>query len=325
VRVGKPLVLALCAIMAAGMLFAGGCSRGEKFPSKPIEVIVGWGAGGGTDIFTRNVVPAAEEILGVSIAVVNMPGAASATAMDYVMKQPADGYTVFAITSDILPNAVLGRTPYTPQDLRPLIRAHVDIGLIQVGKKSPFNTWEELVAYAKQNPGKVTIGGTGAGSYDEVAVAVVTRSAGLDVEYVPFDSASEMHAALMGGHIMAMYEETGPAIGMIESGDVWPVLVFAEERLERFPDVPCVKELGLDLPPLQWRGLAVKKGTPEEVCKILEDAFAKACESQQYKEFASKRFLDLYPGFLRGADFAKSLEDELKQYEEILKQLGYKK
>lgn len=293
-----------------------------KFPDRSIEVIVGWGAGGGTDLFARAICLPAKDILGVPLAVVNIPGANSATAMGHVLNQKADGYTVFAITSDLLTVEAMGLLPESLETLEPLIRAHVDVAMIQVGKNSPFKTWEEFVKYAKENPDTITIGGTGAGSYDDIAVKVIMKSAGLNIRYVPFDSASEMHAALMGGHIMAIHEETGPAVGYIEAKEVWPVLVAADQRLKAFNDVPCAGELKIEYVPMQWRGIAVKKGTPVEVVKILEDAFAKAWESDQYKKFEKDRYLDLYPGFLRGNDFREDMLKELNQYKTYVKDLN---
>lgn len=306
-------------------LFIVNAAFSQDYPKRTIQYIVGWGAGGGSDVFGRVITIPVKNKLGVPVIVVNMPGASSATATNYVMDQPADGYTVFGITSDIMSNIFLDRTKYTQKDLTPIIRAHVDIGMIQIGPHSPFKTWEALVKHAKENPGKQTWGGTGAGSYDEVATAVLRNAAGINVKYVPFESASEMHAALLGGHIHAMYEEAGPVIAMIEAGKTQPVIVIAEKRLERFPNVPCAKELGYAIPPLQWRGVAVKKGTPQTIVEILEKAFTEAIKSPEYQDFEKKRFLNLYPGFLGSKDFAVDLDREYPIYEKIMKTMGQTK
>lgn len=316
------LAVGLLAVMTMVLANPGQGVAATKFPERSIEVIVGWGAGGGTDLFARGICAPAQEILGVPLAVVNIPGANSATAMGHILNQKADGYTVFAITSDLLTVEAMGLLPGSLDSLEPLVRAHVDVGMIQVGKNSPFGTWDEFVKYAKDNPGKITVAGTGAGSYDDIAVSVLMKSAGVEINYVPFDSASEMHAALMGGHIMAMHEETGPSIGYIEAKETWPILVSADKRLEAFKDTPCAGELGLEFAPMQWRGIAVKKGTPKEVVAILEEAFTKAWETEQYKKFEKDRYLDLYPGFLRGNDFRVDMMEELEKYTSYIKDLG---
>ncbi len=295
----------------------------QKYPTRTIEVIAGWGAGGGTDIFARDIAKHMSDILGVSMPVVNMPGASSAIAMDYVQKQPADGYTLFAITSDIMINSVVGISPYSYEDFAPIVRAHVDVGMIQVGEKSPFQDWEGFVEYAKKNPKLLTIGGTGAASFDEVATMAVMQEAGIRVSYVPFDSASLMHSALAGGHIMAMYEEMGPAKGLIEAGNVKPILVIAPERLEVLPDVPCAAEFNYSLPPMQWRGLCVKAGTPEEIVNKLIEAAVAAINTEGHQEFMHQRVLDLYPGLLIGEEFKKDMARELEIFTRVLQDLGY--
>ena len=320
-HVNSLTILSLVAILSAGLMVSGQ-AFGQDYPKRSIQYVVGWGAGGGSDIFGRVITIPVKNKLGVPVLVVNMPGAASATATNYVMDQPADGYTLFGITSDIMSNIFLERTKYTNKDLAPIIRAHVDIGMIQIGPHSPFKTWDALLKHAKENPGKQTWGGTGAGSYDEVATAVIRQSAGIDVKYVPFESASEMHAALLGGHIHAMYEEAGPVIAMIDAGKTQPLLVIADKKLDRFPNVPCAKELGYSVPPLQWRGVAVKKGTPQPIVDILEKAFTEAIKSPEYQDFEKKRFLNLYPGFMDSKAFAVDLEREYPIYEKIMKSMG---
>lgn len=310
------------ATLLATALAVPAAHAGEKYPGRAIQWIVGWGAGGGTDVFTRGLLKGVQERLGVSIAVQNMPGASSATALDYVMNQPADGYTVFSITSDLLQNAVLKRGAYTFRDLTLLVRAHVDVGMIHAGPQSPFKTWAELVEHAKANPGKQTWTGTGAGSSDEINSAIITDAAGIKVKYVPFESASEMHAALLGGHVQAMYEEPGPAIGLLEAGRVKPLLVLADRRLERFPNVPGAKELGYPVPPFLWRGVAVKKGTPPEIVDTLLKAIEAAMKAPEYRQFEEKRLLNLYPGFMVGEEFARTADREYALYADIMKRLG---
>ncbi|MEW6228197.1 MAG: tripartite tricarboxylate transporter substrate-binding protein, partial [Bacillota bacterium] len=172
----------------AGVIFLGlvimlvvGTSTcvGADYPTRSIDLIVGFGQGGGTDVFTRALAPALKKELGVNVAVINMPGASSATAMNEVLKRPADGYTVFMITSDMLTNDLLGRSKYSYKDLIPIVRAHVDIGLLQVSAKSPFQSWDEFATKAKAEPNKYTIAGVGAGSFDEQALGILMSSAGI--------------------------------------------------------------------------------------------------------------------------------------------------
>jgi len=335
-RKAIPLLLVMSLLVVAGLgcgsapPAAGEEPAGEpepvaegEYPSRTIEYIVGWGAGGGSDVFARTINIPVRGALGVPIVEINMPGASSATATIHVMQQPADGYTVFGITPDLLTNHILGRCEFSHEDFTPIIRAHVDVGVIHTRAGAPFQTWEEFVKYAGANPGKVSWAGIGAASFDEIASAVIWNSAGLEVKYVPYESGGEMHAALLGGHIDVMYEEPGVVMSLIEEGKVQPLLVLTDSRIERFPDLPCAGEMGYEVPPAMWRGIAVKKGTPAEIVAALEKAYSAAIESSVYRDFEKNRVLDLYPGFMGSEEFRKDMEREYGLYYDIMKKLGH--
>lgn len=306
-------------ILSASAVFGA-----DKFPSRNIEYVVGWGAGGGSDTFGRIICIPVRRHLKSTLSVVNMPGAASAIAMEYVQKQPADGYTLLGLTSELVSNQLQGRTRYNHRDFNPIIRAHVDIGMIQGGPKSPFKNWKEMVAFANKGERKIRLGGTGAASFDQIASMIILDSAGIadKVTYVPFDSAGEMHAQLLGGHLDAMYEEPGVTLNLIEAGKMIPLIVFIKDRLEKFPDVPSAGELGLEIPPMMWRGIVVKKGTPQPVVDALEAAFTKAMKSSMYKAFERERMLDMFPGYMGSKDFTADLEREYVLYQKVIKKLG---
>ena len=318
----KKILLVAAAVLITVSMLLSACS-GSKYPSKSIDLIVGFGQGGGTDVFTRALQPALKAQLGVNLAVINMPGASSATAMNEVMKRPADGYTVFMITSDMLTNDLQGRTTYTYADLIPIVRAHVDIGLLQVSGKSDIKTWQDFVNKCKANPGKVTIAGVGAGSFDEQALAILLKSAGLTYKYVPYESASEMHAAVLGGHVDAMYAEPSHDMNLLNDGTMRAIITFTDKPVDKFKGVPSAGELGLTVPPPIWRGAAVKKGTPQNIVDTLEKAFTAACKDPSYQKFESDTGLNIYPGFLGSKDFAKAMASEYELYKKALKELGF--
>ncbi len=320
-RISRKLSCVLILLLAVTAL--GAPAALADYPERTIEVIVGWGAGGGSDLFARTIVKEVEKILNTNMVVINMPGASSAEAANYVMKQPADGYTVFSVTSDILMNPCLGRTEYDFDSFTPILRAHVDTGMLHTYSGSEFGNWEDVVAYAKNNPGDIKIGVTGSASFDEIATAIILDSAGIDATMVPFESSGEMHAALLGGHLDLMYDEPAPVMSLVEAEKVVPLIVASEERLEIFPDVPTVLEFGYDMPPGMWRGMVVKAGTPEEIVKTLEAAFKEATETPTYKEFEESRLLNLRAGYLGTEGFAKVMEEESGLYKRVMEQLGY--
>ena len=324
---GKLITISIV-LITIGLCFAlGTATAADKFPSRNIDYVIGWGAGGGSDTFGRVINIPVRRFLKTNVAVVNMPGAASAVAMEYVQQQPADGYTVFGCTSELVSNQLQGRTKFTYKDFTPIIRAHVDVGTIQAVPNKNFKNWKEFVAFAKKSDRKIRLGGTGAASFDQIASYIVLDSAGITdrVTYIPYESAGEMHASLMGGHIDAIYEEPGVTLDLIEAGKMNALIVFTAKRLDKFPDVPAAGELGYDVPPMLWRGIMVKKGTPQEIVDLLEQTYIKAMKKAIYKSFEQNRLLTLFPGFLGSKDFEKDLEREYEMYQKVVQKLGMSK
>lgn len=313
-------VVTMISLVVGGI--GGVAGAAGSYPERTIQFIVGWGPGGGTDVFARMISMPARTLLGVPLVVINMPGGTGAVANKFVQDQPADGYTIVNANPGLISNYLMGKDPYSYRDFVPVIRCQAEVGMLHVPSKSKFNTVQDVISYAKANPGKLTITGNGALSLDEIAIRLFADDAGINIKYVPFESASEMHAAFLGGHVDVMYEEPGVATELIESGQMRPILVFADKRLSQFPDVPCSKELGHSVPPGMWRGIAVKKGTPPEVVQKLHDVFKKAMEASVYVNYAKSSGLDLFPGYMSSEEFGKLWEQEDQLYKKVLKKLG---
>ncbi|MBA7524228.1 hypothetical protein ES705_16365 [subsurface metagenome] len=306
-------------------VFTANCLAISNYPDRTIEIVVGWGAGGGSDLFTRLLAKEVEKNLDAKIIIVNMPGASSAEATNFVQNQPADGYTIFVITPTFLMNPYLGRTKYDFHSFTPILRAHVDTSMLHTSSESRFKTWEDVVNYAKENPGDLTIGIGGSVNSDETTTAIILQSAGIEATLVPFENAGLMYAELLGGHIDLMYDEPGPVMALLESGKIIPLIVSTEDRVKYFPDVPSAGELGYEVPPGMWRGMVVKKGTPKEIVKILEDAFYEATLTKPYKDFEESHLLNIRAGYLNSEDFYKVMERETLLYKNTLEKLGYVK
>jgi len=290
----------------------------EKFPSRTIEVANMFGPGGGTDVFVRTLAIDARRILKAPIVVTNMTAGQGVAATKHVLDEPADGYSLLAFGPEQIFNAILGRIDY--KEFEGVIMCQQDQSMFFINKeKGKFKTIQEVIQFAKTNPGKIKIAGTGAAGFDEVLVQQFNKKAGIELAYVPYESASEAKAALVGGHLDLLHEEPGVIISLIDAGTILPIIVFTEARLKRFPNVATSRELGIDITMGRWRGLAVKKGTTKEVIKILHDGFKKAMESDVYKTITHSQLLDLRPGYLNSEDFTKFWMTEDKLYSEILK------
>ena len=311
-------------VLLVGLIAVGWTSPASAadYPCKSVEWIVGWGAGGGSDRFARSIAPGVSDVLGVPVKVINMKGGSSVLAQEETIRRPADGCTIFSITPDQITNELTGLTELSALGtLTPVFRAHVDVGMLHSQEGGKFETWDSVIDYAKANEGELLIGGTGAASFDEIVVDVVMNSADATFRYIPYESSKEMHADLLGGRLDVIYDEVSVMSGMIEAGQARPLIVFAERRLEKFPDVPSAKELGYKVPPSLWRGASVKKETPDEIVAMLEAAYMKAADSDAYKEFEEGRLLNLYPGRLGSEDFTKVIADEHGLYKGVIDSL----
>ncbi|MEE4314195.1 MAG: tripartite tricarboxylate transporter substrate binding protein [Desulfofustis sp.] len=316
-------VLAVSSFLLAFTAQAGDGPDG--YPERPIEVVVQYGAGGGSDNFVRNLMMPAAEILGVNINVTNMTGGAGVKASKYVLAQPADGYTIYNFSPEQLINTVLGRENYS-EEFAPLVQVQQDMSMFYVNPDNKnFQTAEELIAYAKANPGKVQFTGTTPTSPDEIIIMRFAKAAGIDVKYVPFDKAPKSHAAVLGGHLDVLHEEPGSVISLIEAKKLIPIIVFNDKRLDKFPDVPTSVELGIDITSGRWRGLAVKKGTPQPIIDYLAESLKKAADSESYQKYQAAALLDQRPGWKGPEEFGKFWEEEFQANKEILTQLGYVK
>lgn len=295
---------------------ASGNKGNGDYPNKNIEILVGHGAGGGTDLFTRAAVKELEEVLGVNINVVNQEGGAGVVAAQNAFKAPADGYTLIGDAAFPITTAS-GTNTHGLEDFVPIARFQSDTYALWVDP-SKYDDIEEFVKEAEKNPDKITIGGTGSMGMDELTVIQLRDKSGADFKFIPMEGAGEMHAGVIGGHLDAMVEEFGPAKSLYEDESIKPLIVFNEERLEEYPDIPTTVENGWDLVDGNERGFYVKKGTDQEIIDILEDAMKQAYETERYQEYQEESFLHLREGWLDSEDFTVRTEELIEKYKEIM-------
>jgi tripartite-type tricarboxylate transporter receptor subunit TctC len=293
----------------------------KNYPTREIEVVVQYPVGGGSDIFIRSLMVPARKYLRVTIHVTNLAGGGGVRASNYVLSRPADGYTIYTFNPEQIINTIFDREDY--RKFAALCNVQQDQSMFYVGGESPFKTIQDLIRYAKENPGKLRFTGTSTGSPDEVIVMLFAKRAGIKVKYIPFDAAPETHAAVLGGQVEVLHEEPGVIMSLIESNKLKPLVVFTEKRLEEFPNVPTARELGYDITMGRWRGLAVKKGTSQKIINDLSEVFKKCTGDPSYKTIAHANLLDLRPGWKDPEEYSKFWEEEYARYYEILKELRY--
>ena len=315
----RRLAFPVLVILTLGLLAAPGAAQ-EKYPSRPIDFVVTWGAGGGADAMARQLGALSQPVLGVPLPASNVPGASGNTGLAQILSGKADGYTLATYIQDTLMTLPMGLARYKVDDLEWITRTQVADSFLFVRADGPFKTIQELFKHAEANPGKLRVAATGFGTVDDVTVKFLGKR-GYQMVTVPYPKPGERYAAALGGHTEVLYEQAGDVLQYLKAGQLRPLIIFAERRHPAFPDVPASKELGLDITLPQFRGVVARKGTPPERVKILADAFHKAMETPEWKKFAEEWYFrpDSYQG---PADFTKWVGGEVTTLERLVREFG---
>lgn len=257
----------IAAAASALFAFAAGGAHAQDYPAKPVRIMVGATAGGGTDILARMLADKFRVALKQSFVVENRPGAANTLAADATAKAPKDGYTLLVATNTgqaIAPHLLkLGYDPL--KDLQPIGMVVVVPHLLLVGPTEKAKDVAELIAAIKANPSRYGYASSGVGSTQHVAGESLNLAAGTKAVHVPYKGSSAAHTDLIGGQVQFMLDTTSSAMGHVKSGSLRALAVTTPKRLDELPNVPTVRELGL--PGLEistWYGLYTTAGTPPE-------------------------------------------------------------
>lgn len=282
----KTIAMALTVLLAATPVWA-------DWPEKSIELIVAYSPGGGTDITARVLQPLLEKELGQKVVVVNRPGAGGEVGHAALAKAKPDGYTMGIINlPPMLTIPITRKASFDASDIIPVAGLVQDPSAISVPASSPFKTLDELVAFAKKNPGAVTVGTTGVGTDDHLAVRYLAQAAGVDVTHVPFAGAGPVRTALIGGHISAAALNLGEAMPAATEGQVRILAQFGEDTSELAPDVPTAESLGYDVNMLSERGIGLPKGVDQKIVDKLAEAIRNVANTEAFK----KRNHELFTG-----------------------------
>jgi len=290
------------------------------FPNKPITIIVNTNPGSSVDVMARTVAKIAEKYLGQPVVVDNKPGGDGAVAMGYVLNQPNDGYMLWAGTKTLVSALNTTLTHYSVDDFQPVIRIQDDPFALGVRTDSPFMDLKDVIAYAKDNPGKIKIGGFGAASSHTIAAYDLMYRAGIEMTWVPFDSGGDGITNVLGGHIDISHSNPSSFRQFVESGDLRMLAVAANERLPDFPDVPTYKEQGIDMVDSQWRGLFVKGGTPEAIVNKLHDALKRTIEDPEFLEYMATS--NQFDGYMNPEEFKAAIVAEYEAAKKVVEQVG---
>ncbi len=292
----------------------------EKFPSKPIQIVIHSKYGGGTDTTARMVMIRARRILDVDMSVVAMRGGSGAKAHQYAASKPRDGYTVLALTQTHLYTIARGKSPLKIGDMVGVARAMDDPTFITVDAKSPYKTLKDLVEASKDKPlnwGVAQIGGT-----EHIGLARFAKASGIKFKVVPFGSGAQMVQALMSGAIDATLPNVSEAGSQVKDGVFLALAVMAPKRLADYPNVPTTFENGYPVKVSTTRGYWVLKGTPEDRVEILSKAMVKAMHHEVFANYLKSAGLSVEDSVAGHEVWDKQIKEEYVQAVQALTDLG---
>jgi tripartite-type tricarboxylate transporter receptor subunit TctC len=291
----------LSMLPAAAVLAAGQASAQVRdFPSKPIELVVPFQPGGGTDALARAFADATRKHMPQSMIIVNKPGASGAIGWQDVINAKPDGYRLAVVTVEVTTLPHMGLAKFTYDDMTPIARLNADQAAITVRADAPWNTIEEFLAAAKKDSGKLSMGNAGNGSIWHLAAAALEDKTSVKFNHTPFQGAGPAVLALLGGHIDAVAVSPAEVTTYVQAGKLKTLAVMADQRVKGFDKVPTLKERGIDLTIGTWRGIAAPKNTPPEVIAYLKDLSKKASDEPAFREVLEKQNL----GFAYADDIA---------------------
>jgi len=293
--------------------------QAAEFPTKEVQIIIPWAAGGATDLIFRALGATTGKYLGKAVVVVNRPGGGSAVGYTEAMQGKPDGYTLVSAVTPlaILPHQV--STAFTYKSFDPILNVVSDPSMFLVRSDAPWKSLKEFLDYAKKNPNMITVGNSGAGGGVHLVALAFERAAGVKFNHIPFSGGGPSVTAILGGHINAVSVSPPEGIEHVKAGKLKIVALFAEKRLEMFPDVPTVKEQGIDFAMGMWRGLAAPKGTPAEVIKKLHDSFKQGMDDPVLRKNAKDMAVNLQ--YLGPEAFGKLMAEDHEFYGKLVKEI----
>ncbi len=299
--------------LLASMAMAGGAPRLAHaqgwVPQKPIQIIVGFAPGGGSDIVARGVQQAAQELLPQPIVVVNRPGAAGVLAAQQVAQAAPDGYSLLVTGGSESTSVPHYRdVSYDPQrDFRHVILVARYPLVMLVKADSPYRTPQQLVAAARSAPGRLTYGSSGVGSLYQSVFVVLGKRAGLDMLHVPYTGGAPALTAVASGEVTCTVATPDECKAMVEGGVLRPIGVASRERFAEYPQAPTLIESGWDVFMENLKGLSVPAATPAPVVATLYDVFHRALATPTWRSFAQR--VGITTADKDGAAFSKDIQD----------------
>lgn len=294
------------------------------YPVKQLTITCPPAAGGGTDLLVRAMAPKMQEYLGVPVIVMNKPGAGCAIGFSAGAKDPNDGSSITAAVAEMLSVPYVADVDFTYDSFESICNFNSTYGALTVTADAPYNTVEEFIDFAKENPNEISFSNSGIGSNWHVLAAAFAAETEIEVIHVPFDGGGPAGTALAGGHVQACPVSAQEVEVHVASGKAKIIGSFSPERLPELPDVPTIKELGYGDQILTiYRGFVAPKGMDPEIIKMIDDATKYALDDPEITKFMEEK--NFMKDYLNAEDFYSLMKREDAIYAEQFEAIGLSK
>ena len=311
------------AFTLAGLLALSGAAAAQDWPTRPIRVLVGFGAGGGTDIVARIVAQPLSDLLGQTVVIENKPGAGSTIASDAVAKADKDGYTAAMLSAGHTVSAAMFKSlPYDSiKDFAPVGLVADSCFVIVTRKELPANDIKGLVALAKAEPGKLNFASVGLGSTQHFAGELLKQMTSIDVKHIPYRGTPAVVTALRSNEVDYAVELVHAVIGQVQAGELKILAVASPERWPSIPDVPTVAESGVPgYEVATWYGFVFPAGTPAAIIDKASKSLKEVLARQTVRDQLAKA--GALARFSTPVEFTKHLGDEIAKWKAVRDQAG---
>ncbi|WP_035711285.1 tripartite tricarboxylate transporter substrate binding protein [Salibacterium aidingense] len=291
-------------------------SASAELPEGDIQTMIPVAEGGGTDTTHRGLADIVEEYLDRNVVVNNVTGSGGSVGFSEAANYEGDGSHLFSYTSEIFTLPIYQEnTGFKPEDFKPLLNISHDPAAIVVSADSEYETLDDFIQAAEENPGQISIGNSGFGNIWHLSATAFEKEAGIEFKQVPYDGAAETVQATLGGHIDSFVASPPEVASQVEAGELRILATMAEERSEHFPDVPTLSENDIEISIGTWRGLGVPSDTPNEIVTKLEEAYSQAINSEEFEQFMDEQGMNIR--FMNNEDFTEFVENERPRFEQL--------
>lgn len=307
-------------LAAAGTAALPGAAQAQAFPTRPIKLICPWGPGGTTDVLMRAMAASAGKALGGTIIVENKPGAAGTLGAVALVNAPPDGYTLAQLSAAVVRLPHMQKSQFDPlKDITYILAFATNLFGMVVRTDSPIKNMNDVVRYAKANPGKFSYGSNGLGSAVHLSTEQFAERAGIKLLHIPFKGDAEGLQAVLGGHVMA-YTGSSTWGAQVDGETLRLLATYGKQRSKRWPNVATLKELGYDATSDYPIGYGGPKGMDPAITRRLQDAFKTSLDDPTVMTLIDR--YDMTVTYLGSADYTKFVKDGFAAEKALVERLG---